>query len=70
MAQWETDSGNLYLMYFNVKRIQKNIDELVNFLKQLKALPDVLAMTENKLKPDQIHIDINLEGYAFIHNDI
>ena len=60
---------NLYLMHFNVRSIQKNVDKLVNLLTQLKALPDVLAMTETKLKPDQAHTNINLESYTFIHSN-
>ena len=60
---------NLYFMHFNERSIQKNVDELANLLSQLKALPDVLAITETKLKPDQVHTNINLEGYTFIHSD-
>ena len=48
---------------------QKNVDELANLLIQQKAVPDVLAITEIKLKPDELHTNINLEGYTFIHND-
>ena len=43
--------------------------KLANLLTQLKALPDVLAITKTKLKPDQVHTNINLEGYTFIHSD-
>ena len=60
---------NLYLMHFNLRSIQKNVDELANLLTQPKVLPDVLATTETKLKPDQIHANINLESYKFIHSD-
>ena len=60
---------NLCILHFNVRSIQKNVDKLANLLTQLKALPDVLAMTETKLKPDQAHININLESYTFIHSD-
>ena len=56
---------SLYLMHFNVRSIQKNVDLLANLLTQLKALPNVLAITETKLKPDQAHNNINLEGYTF-----
>ena len=49
---------NLYLMHFNVRSIQKNVDEPANLLTQLKALPDFLAITKTKLKPDQGHINV------------
>ena len=60
---------NFYLMHFNVRSIHKTLDELANLLTQLKALSDVLAITATKLKPDQVHTNINLEGYTFIHSD-
>ena len=60
---------SLYLMHFNVRSIQKNVNKLANLLTQLKALPDVLAITETKLKPDQEHTNINLESYTFIHSN-
>ena len=56
-------------MHFNVRSIQKNADELANLLKQLKALPDVSAIMKTTLKPDQVHSNINLEGYTFIDCD-
>ena len=56
-------------MYFNVRSVPKNVDELANLLTQLKALRDVPAITETKLKPHQVHTNINLEGYTFIHSD-
>ena len=45
------------------------MDEQANLLTQLKALPNVLAITETKLKPDQLYTNIDLKGYTFIHND-
>ena len=61
---------NFSLMHFNVRSIHKTLDELANLLTQLKALPDViLAITETKPKPDQVHTNINLEGYTFIQSD-
>ena len=56
-------------MHFTVRSIQKNVDELANFLTQLKSLPDFLAITETKLKSDQVHTNINLKGYTFIYSD-
>ena len=55
---------NLYLTHFNVRRIQKYVDEQAKLLTQLKALPDVLAVTKTKLKPDQVYTNINLEGFV------
>ena len=49
------EDQNFSLMHFNVRSIQKNVDELANLLKQHKALSDVLAIMETKPKPDQVH---------------
>ena len=62
-------SKNLCLMHFNVRSIQKNMDELANLLTQLKTLSDVRAITETKPKRDQLYTNINSEDYTFIHND-
>ena len=49
---FDISSLNGVLMHFNVRSMQKNVNELANLLTQLKALPDVLAITETKLKLD------------------
>ena len=38
-------------------------------LTKLQKLPDVIALTEMKLSPNQIPTNIDLEGYEFVHCD-
>ena len=56
-------------MHFNVSSIQKNFDQLSMILTELQKLPDIIALTETKLSPNQIPINIELEGYEFVHCD-
>jgi len=45
------DKQNLFLLHFNVRSIQKNVDNLATFFTELTALPDAIAISETKLKP-------------------
>ena len=35
----------------------------------MKKLPDVIAITETKLAKNQIVVNIDIEGYNFVHSD-
>ena len=35
----------------------------------MKKLPDIIAVTETKLAKNQIVVNIDIEGYNFIHLD-
>ena len=55
----------------NIKSIQKNIDNLTNFLSELKQKPDFILLTETKLmKKRDIIVAISIPGYIFVHEDI
>ena len=60
---------NLFLIHFNVRSLQKNFDKLTNYILQMKKLPDIIAITETKLAKNQIVVNIDFEGYNFIHSD-
>ena len=62
-------SPNLFLIHFNVRSLQKNFDKLTNYILQIKKLPDIIAITETKLAKNQIVVNIDIEGYNFIHSD-
>jgi len=61
--------NDLFLIHINIRSIQKNIDALSNYLASLKKQPDIVAISETKLKEDNIYRNINLNGYTFIHKD-
>ena len=52
-----------------VRSIQKNFDQLSMILMELQKLPDIIALTETKLSPNQIPTNIDLEGYEFVRCD-
>ena len=58
---------DLLIMHFNVRSIQKNFDQVLMFLTELQKLPDIIALTEIKLSPNQIPTNIDLEGIASLY---
>ena len=61
--------NDLLLIHFNTRSLQKNIDKLTHHILQLKKLPDIIAITETKLKKDELQTNIGISGYNFIHSD-
>ena len=60
---------NFFIIHFNTRSLQKNIDSLVNYISKLKISPDVIAITETKLSKGSIYNNIDIDGYHFIHID-
>ena len=60
---------DLFIIHFNVRSIQKNIDSLNNLLSSFKNQPDIVAISKTKLKKEKINRNFNLDGYTFIHSD-
>ena len=42
-----------------MKSFPKNIDKLSHFLFELKSYPDVIVITETKLKQDKNYLDVS-----------
>ena len=59
-------TNELLIIHFNIRSLEKNIDKMSQYLSELKTQPDVIALTETKLK-DNICGSIELPGYEFIH---
>ena len=59
-------TNELLIIHFNIRSLEKNIDKMSQYLSELKRQPDVIALTETKLK-DNICGNIKLAGYKFIH---
>ena len=62
-------SNHLFMVHFNVRSLQKNIDKLSHYLTDLNRKPDVVAVSETKLKENMIYSNIELDGYQFIHRN-
>ena len=60
---------DLLIMHFNVRSIQKKFDQLLMILTELQKLPNIIALTEAKLSPNQIPTNTDLEGNEFVHCD-
>ena len=62
-------NNDLFLIHFNVRSLQKHIDQLNNCLVGFKNQPDVVAISETKLKEGLINRNVKLEGYGFLHSN-
>ena len=62
-------SNSVIVMHFNVRSLSKNIDKLCEYISLMKCRPDVILITETKLKKNITSYNINLNGYNFIHRD-
>ena len=62
--------SELFLILVNIKSIQKDFDNLTNFLSELKQKPDHILLTETKLiKKRDFIVNISIPGYIFVHKD-
>ena len=62
-------SGNfLCFIHINIRSLQKNFDSLQEFLCLQPNLPDVICLTETRLKQQSL-LNVNLSGYSLIHHD-
>ena len=59
---------SLTIIHFNVRSLQKNFDAFHEFLCNQPCSPDIICVTETKLK-NQPLLNIDISGYTFIHID-
>ena len=50
--------NDFLLMHFNTRSFQKNIDKLTHYILQLQKLPDIIAITETKLKKYELKLTL------------
>ena len=74
----DTDSRSIFntkkinelgIIHFNIRSLQKHIDEINIFLAGLEKKPEIVAFSETKLQEGKANRNIELEGYNFIHRD-
>ena len=46
---------------------KKNIDNLTTFLANISEMPDIIAISETKITNGQILVNVDINGYDFIH---
>ena len=54
------------ILHVNIRSIKCNIDELKELLSLFKTSPDIIAVSETKLKANEL-CQVIVEGYNFIH---
>ena len=59
----------MFLIHFNIRSLQKYIDELATYLAGFKSQPEIVAISETKLREGNIDRNSDLEGYSFVHSD-
>ena len=58
--------NSLTLLHFNIRSLHKNFDAMYNFLQSLDFLPDIICLSETRIKDEPL-IYISITGYSFIH---
>ena len=54
-----------FIIHFNIRSLQKNVETLNNYLSQLDKQPDIIALNETKLHEGHVFANIHLDGYKF-----
>jgi len=52
-----------------VRSLQANIDKIYSYIFNLNKNPDIIAISETKLRKGQLKSNINLDNYTFTHVD-
>ena len=60
--------NELFLLHLNMRSLQKNFDNLCNFLSKLPTIPHVIGISETKIK-DKPLLNVSIPGYTFLHNN-
>ena len=61
--------GNFSIIHLNIASLQKHIDELRNLLKLLHYSFDIICISETRLYEQSPLVDVNIDGYDFIHKE-
>ena len=61
-------ANDMIFIHVNIRSLQKNYDELYQFVSELPLKPLIICITETKLKgiPD---VNISFPGYVFVHEN-
>lgn len=58
--------NHLILIHINIRSIHKNFDALYTFLQSFDYAPDLICLTETRLKHQPLS-NISIPGYSFVH---
>ena len=57
---------DLFIMHFNVRSLQKNVDKLTTILADFSETPDIIAISETKITYGQLLVNVDIVGYDLI----
>ena len=60
-------TDELFILHFNVRSLQKNIDKLITLSATFSEALDIIAISETKLTYGQPLVNVDIIGYDFIH---
>ena len=61
-------NNSLTILHFNIRSLNKNFDHLHEFLVSIRIRPDVICLTETRIKNDPL-VNITIPQYKFYHVD-
>ena len=61
-------NNSLTILHLNIKSLNKNFDELHELLVAIRIRPDVICLTETRIKNDPL-VNITVPQYKFYHVD-
>ena len=61
------NDNNLCSLHLNIRSLQKNYDNMCEFLSNFYTKPHIISLSETKIKGKPL-TNISLPGYSFLHN--
>ena len=61
-------NNSLTILHLNIKSLNKNFDQLHEFLVSIRIRPDVICLTKTRIKNDPL-VNITIPQYKFYHVD-
>ena len=61
-------NNSLTILHLNIRSLNKNFDQLHEFLVSIRIRPDVICLTETRIKNDPL-VNITIPQYKFYHVD-
>jgi len=60
------ENNNFFMLHSNIRSLRKNSEKLEELLSDIKKMPEIIAISETKLKTK---VNSFIDGYEFIQND-
>ena len=57
-----------FLLHINTRSLAKNLNQVKDLLISIGKIPDIIAISETKLRDEGFH-NVSLEGFEFVHHN-